>query len=237
MEFTALGRRLPRLDGPDRVTGRALYGADVTPAGAAHAACVRSPHAHARIVRVDAAAALALDGVLAVLTEADLVVEESFTLAATHQGYLEPQACSVEPTPDGRFTVNTSSQGHFTIRDNLALAFSLPLHALKVVPLEIGGGFGGKINPLPEIFALAAARVTGRPVKIVFSRAEVLLATRPGAPARVRAKIGATRAGRLTAADVTYEMEAGAYPGSPVGAAAYSGLAPYRLENCRSRGL
>ncbi len=344
MDLTAIGRRLPRIDGPERVTGRALYGADVTPAGAVHAACVRSPHAHAKILRIDAAAARAMDGVYGVITAADLppldettagerlqeardlraiafaheralyhghavalviardaetaraaaqavrveyeplppvmsidaaldpdaprlhpgrfkrgnlareftwergdllagfaaadkVIEETFTLAATHQGYLEPQACSVEPTPDGRFTVNSSSQGHFTLRDQLTLAFGLPLHALKVVALEIGGGFGGKINPLPEIFALAAAMKCGRPVKLVFSRAEVLLATRPGAPARIHVKLGARLSGELTAADVTYEMEAGAFPGAPVGAAAYSGLAPYRLANCRSRGL
>ena len=343
MTHSAIGQRLPRVDGPERVTGQAQYAADYTPAGAAYGACVRSPHAHARIVDIETAAALALPGVYAVATAADLppldekiagdrlqeakdlrgiafahdkalyhghavavvaardaetakraaalvkveyevlpavisidgalaknapeihpgrwktgnlvrefswargdlekgfagadeIYEATFVLAATHQGYLEPQACSVTPEADGRFTVHTSSQGHFTIRDGLALAFGWPLHQLRVVAMEIGGGFGGKINPLPEILALAAARKANRPVKLVFSRAEVLLATRPGAPARITVKAGAKKDGTLTAADAYYEMEAGAFPGSPVGAAAYSGLAPYKLTNTRSHG-
>ncbi len=332
-----LGRRLPRLDGPERATGRAVYGADFTPAGAFSLAVVRSPHAHARITGMRAAPGiefvtaadlppidektsgerlrealdfrgiafahdralhhghavavvagrdgdaareaaaglsveyepltpvLSIDGALdnhapllhpgrwkdgnlvrefawergdlaAGFAAADEIVEFTAELAATHQGYLEPQACSVVPEPDGRYSVYTSSQGHFTIRDGLALAFGLPLHALKIVALEIGGGFGGKINPLPEILALAAAMKFKRPVKLVFSRAEVLLATRPGAPARVTVKLGARKDGLLTAADAFYEMESGCYPGSPVGAAAYVGLAPYRLTNSRTRG-
>ncbi|MFM2366489.1 MAG: hypothetical protein RIR95_1097 [Pseudomonadota bacterium] len=69
--FRLVGTRPNRPDGLDKVTGRARYGADVTAPGMLHAAVVRSPHAHARIIKIDATKALALQGVKAVITRAD----------------------------------------------------------------------------------------------------------------------------------------------------------------------
>ncbi len=70
-EFRLIGTRPDRPDGLDKVTGRARYGADMALPGMLFAAVVRSPHAHARILKIDASAALALDGVKAVVTRAD----------------------------------------------------------------------------------------------------------------------------------------------------------------------
>ena len=69
--YRLVGTRPNRPDGLDKVTGRARYGADISAPGMLHAAVVRSPHAHARIVRIDASKALALEGVKAVITRAD----------------------------------------------------------------------------------------------------------------------------------------------------------------------
>ena len=69
--YRIVGTRPDRPDGLDKVTGRARYGADISAPGMLHAAVVRSPHAHARIIRIDASKALALDGVKAVITRAD----------------------------------------------------------------------------------------------------------------------------------------------------------------------
>src|SRR5436305_3269024 len=71
-EFKVIGTRPIRHDGVDKVTGRALYGADVHMAGLLHGRILRSPHAHARIRKIDASKALALPGVEAVITAADL---------------------------------------------------------------------------------------------------------------------------------------------------------------------
>ncbi len=71
-EFQVIGTRPVRHDGTDKVTGRALYGADVRPPGLLYGAVLRSPHAHARIVSIDTRAAAALPGVRAVVTGADL---------------------------------------------------------------------------------------------------------------------------------------------------------------------
>ncbi|PYU97633.1 MAG: oxidoreductase, partial [Acidobacteria bacterium] len=71
-KFRVVGTRPVRHDGVDKVTGRALYGADFSMAGLLHGAVLRSPHAHARIVSIDASRAEALPGVKAVLTARDL---------------------------------------------------------------------------------------------------------------------------------------------------------------------
>ena len=70
--YKVIGTRPIRHDGIDKVTGRALYGADVQMAGLLHGRIVRSPHAHARIRKIDVSKALALPGVEAVATSADL---------------------------------------------------------------------------------------------------------------------------------------------------------------------
>ncbi len=70
-QFRVLGTRPDRPDGLDKVTGKARYGADMSASGMLHGAIVRSPHAHARIVKIDASKALAMKGVKAVVTRAD----------------------------------------------------------------------------------------------------------------------------------------------------------------------
>ena len=71
LEFKQFGKRLRKVDGGDKVTGAAIFGADFTAKGSLHAKIVRSPHAHARIVSIDTSAAEALPGVEAVCTAAD----------------------------------------------------------------------------------------------------------------------------------------------------------------------
>ena len=75
-EFKQVGQRVRRPDGVDKVTGRAMYGADATAPGMLVGRVLRSPHAHARIRSIDTSAAAALPGVKAVLTGADLPVQE-----------------------------------------------------------------------------------------------------------------------------------------------------------------
>src|SRR5215471_9684164 len=71
-KYRVIGTRPVRPDGVDKVTGRAVYGADVVLPRMAHGKILRSPHAHARIKRIDTSKAEALPGVLAVMTAADL---------------------------------------------------------------------------------------------------------------------------------------------------------------------
>ncbi len=168
---------------------------------------------------------------------ADVVVEREFRTQTVHQGYIEPQNATAWWEPGGRLTIWCSSQGHFGIRGNTARALGLPESQVKVVPMEIGGGFGGKLNVYLEPIAAALSRKSGRPVKMWMTRAEVLEATGPAAGGYVRVKMGATREGRITAAQAHYAYEAGAYPGAPLAAAAAAVFAPYDIANVRIDGL
>jgi CO/xanthine dehydrogenase Mo-binding subunit len=163
--------------------------------------------------------------------EADLIVEREFRTATVHQGYLEPHAATAVWAADGTLTVYTTTQGAFMVRDQLAELLAYPMSRIRVIPTEVGGGFGGKGSSYVDVVAALLARKAGRPVKIVMSRAEVILATGPTSGTAIRVKVGATRAGRITAAQAELCYEAGAYPGSPVGAGATVIFAGYDIPN------
>jgi xanthine dehydrogenase molybdenum-binding subunit len=105
-----------------------------------------------------------------------------------------------------------------------------------VVPMEIGGGFGGKIPIYLEPVAALLSRKSGHAVKMVMSRAEVFEATGPTSGSYIKLKMGATKDGRLTAAEASLAYEAGAYPGAAIGAAIQTIFAPYDLPNVRVDG-
>ncbi len=168
--------------------------------------------------------------------QADVVVEESYESAMVHQAYLEPQAAAARVDAGGRTTVWTTTQGAFTIKLQLCALLGLGQSLVRVVPLEIGGGFGGKINVLVEPLCVLLSRRTGRPVKLVLTREEVLRATGPGSPAFITLKVGAKKDGTLTALAGRLVYDAGAFPGAPVAAGCVAGLGPYRVPNLRLDG-
>jgi CO/xanthine dehydrogenase Mo-binding subunit len=352
--YQVIGTRPIRHDGTDKVTGRALYGADVQLAGLLHGRILRSPHAHALIRTIDVRKALALPGVEAVVTAADLpdpgnrvaelgegairlrdlscntlarekalyrghavaavaasnphvaeealglievdyeplapvldvraamqpgapilhadlrteslagtegngagakatniakhfqfkmgdpdkafaeaavVVERSFQTATVHQGYIEPHNATALWNADGTVTIWCSTQGAFTVRAQVAELLQIPLSRIKVIPMEIGGGFGGKIRVYLEPVAAVLSRKAGRPVKVLMNRAEVFEGTGPTPGSFIRVKLGADRDGRLVAGEAMLAYEAGAYPGSPVGPGAMCIFACYDIPN------
>ncbi len=169
--------------------------------------------------------------------EADVIVEREFTTAMVHQGYLEPQASTVQWRADDQIDIWTSTQGPFQIRDSVAALLQVPVSQVKVTPAEIGGGFGGKFTPYTDLpAALLSRKSANRPVKIALTRAEVLQATGPTSGSYIKVKMGAKKDGRITAVEADLVYEAGAYPGSPVGAGAGVILSPYKLDNLRIDG-
>jgi CO/xanthine dehydrogenase Mo-binding subunit len=167
---------------------------------------------------------------------ADIVMDSRYTTAAVHQGYIEPHACVASFAPDGQCQVWSSSQGQFMVRTYCAKVLDLNASNIRVTPAEIGGGFGGKTTVYLEPVALALSRQAGAPVKMVMSREEVFRATGPTSGAVIEVKLGATRQGRIIAADVALKYQAGAFPGSPVGAGSMTALACYDIENFRVTG-
>ena len=162
---------------------------------------------------------------------AKFVVEREFTTQTVHQGYIEPFAATADWSPDGRVTIWTSTQGIFGIRRSVSAILDVPESDVKVVPMEIGGGFGGKGVGYLEPVAAVLSRKSGRPVKIVMSRKDVFEGTGPTSGTYIWCKIGVDGTGKITAAQLYLAYEAGAFPGSPVAGGAYTGLGPYKIDN------
>ncbi|MCZ6633708.1 MAG: xanthine dehydrogenase family protein molybdopterin-binding subunit [bacterium] len=348
-DYKVIGSRPIRHDGADKVTGRAVYGADVQFAGLLHGKVLRSPHAHAVIKSIDTSKAEALDGVKAVMTvqdlpeledkiedlgegaanlrhlranvladgkvlyhghaiaavaatsphiaeealelidveyevlapvldvrkamedaspllhedvttqslgedtgkksnvcaqfqhklgdvekgfaEADVVIEREFDTGTVHQGYIEPQNATSFWNQDGQLTVWCSTQGSFTVREQVSEILQVPVSSVKVVPTEIGGGFGGKIRIYLEPVTAVLSKKSGKPVKMVMSRTEVLQATGPTAGSYIKVKMGATKEGKLTAAQAYMAYESGAFPGSWAAPGAMCIFSPFEIEN------
>jgi len=167
---------------------------------------------------------------------ADVIVEKKLTTKPVHQGYLEPHAALVSVAKDGQTTIWSSSQGHFMVRQVSAKLTGTNIADVRAIPAEIGGGFGGKTIVYLEPLALVLSRLSGRPVKMVMSREEVFRATGPTSGSSNTVKIGATKDGRITAAQAVLNFQAGAFPGSPVRQAASCTFAPYDIANSETIG-
>ena len=168
--------------------------------------------------------------------EADIIVEREFSTATVHQGYIEPHNATALWNADGHLTVWTSTQGAFNAREALAGALDLPVSRITVVPMEIGGGFGGKIPIYLEPLAALMSQNTGQPVKMIMSRDEVFESTGPTSGTYIKVKMGAKNDGTIVAAYADMAYEAGAFPGSMVSAGAQCIFAPYNIENMKVDG-
>src|SRR5712691_11459923 len=162
---------------------------------------------------------------------ADYVVEREYHTSMVHQGYIEPHAAVGIYNPDGHATIYCSTQGTFVVRSMSAGVLGMQESSIKVVPAEIGGGFGGKTTIYLEPLSVLLSKKSGHPVKLVMSRGEVLRASGPTSGGTLRCKMGATKDGKIVAAQVWMAYEAGAFPGSPVGAGAMTIIAPYNIPN------
>jgi CO/xanthine dehydrogenase Mo-binding subunit len=168
--------------------------------------------------------------------QADVVVEKETFTSPVHQGYIEPHTATAMWSSDGRLTIWSSSQGQFAVREQTARFLGVPVSRVKAIPMEIGGGFGGKTIVYVEPVAAALARKAGRAVKVTMSRTEVLEATGPTSGTHIRVKLGATKDGKLVAAEAHLIYEAGAFPGSPVSPGCQCMMAAYDIPNAWIEG-
>ncbi len=334
-DVRGVGVSIPRPDGPEKVTGRVQYVADLQPKGLLHAKLLRSPHAHARIRSIDTSAAKALPGVRAVITARDIpqlrkkaptrahavlaidrvvfmgqpvaavaadelaiaeeacdlikveyevlpvavdplksmqpgappvadagteddtsealahsavaiaksetparaanvsqqarltrgdvaagfaqsdhVLEKTYRVPMVHQGYLEPHAVLAEWDRNGLLTIWASTQGSFNTRSEVSDVLGIPENRIRVIPMECGGGFGGKIRALCEPITAVLAQVTRRPVRYVMTRREELEAGMPAPQVIIKLKTGVKRDGALMAIEAETVIDSGAYSGA-----------------------
>jgi len=347
-----VGLSIPRLDGPDKVTGKARFGADTFIPGMLYARILRSPYPHARIKNIDTSKAAALPGVKAIITgkdlpplgkmaqsfgaegwitvnslrklvlagdkaffeghpvaavaateleiaeeatklirvdyeelpyimdaqaamqpgatllypdllpatlaekgskpgniasyselgwgnmekafnEADVVLENTYQTQVVTHGNLEPLACVASAEPNGQVTVWTSTQGTFNCQRQLTALLGLPQAQLTIVPMEVGGGFGGRTTAIIEPLAIMLSQKAGRPVKLVLRRDEVFRAGGAGAPAHITVKVAARKDGRLLAGYSRLVYDIGAFPSTPTASGATIAFGAYKLENVK----
>ncbi len=318
--LAAVGQPLPRPDAVAKVTGHALYTDDYFVQGMLQAATLRSAHPHARILAIDATAALALPGVHAVLThedvpgdprhglveydwplfaggqyparyvgdpialvvadsselahealsrirveyeilpavtdpvaarrpdapilhpdrptgnllkhikvrhgdteagfaQADVIVERTYRTPMTEHAFLEPECSLAVPAgwEDPRYglhdklTIYVGSQIPYADRHQVARCLGLPEDKVRVKGAVMGGGFGGKEDIAGQAHAALATTVTGRPVKVLYTREESLRFHPKRHATLIRMKTGARRDGVITAVEAELYGDSGAY--------------------------
>ena len=352
-KYNVIGTRPIRHDGLEKVTGKAVYSADVQLPNMSFGAILRSPYAHAKIVSIDTSEAEKLNGVFAVITgkdfqtgidkdieigegianfkwdsmnimardkvvyfghavaavaakdrntglqalkkikveyeelppvldvdeavkkdsvviqddfkgveingelssknvadyfqfnfgdvdkgfkDSDYVIEKEYSMPMVHQGYIEPHVAVAQWGEDGRLTLWTSTQGAFPVRTQTAGILGMPESRVRVMPAEIGGGFGGKTRVYLTPLAAMLSKKSNRPVKIVMDRPAVFDATGPAPGGKIKIKIGVTKDMKIKSAYSDLRLEGGAFGGSAVGASAKCVFSCYEIENTKIDG-
>ena len=177
----------------------------------------------------------------AALAPAARVIEGEYHTGAQEQLYIEPQGMIAIASPAAGITVWGSLQCPYYVHKALTTLFGLPGHHVRVVQMETGGGFGGKEEYPSHIAAHAAllAWKAGRPVKLVYDRAEDMVATTKRHPSRTRHRTVVDGDGRLLAMDIDFVLDGGAYCTlSPVvlSRGTLHAAGPYFCPNVRIRG-
>src|SRR5262245_61333275 len=174
--------------------------------------------------------------------QADLVIENTFTVPRQHQAYLEPHSCVVWLDDQGRVQIWASSKVPYLVKEQLAVALRLPKERIRLHPIAIGGDYGGRGSPMDIPLAYVLAVRTGHPVKMVMDYVEELTAGNPRHAAIIQLKTGVKRDGTLVAHQSRPVFDSGAYGGfKPVptvnlGGAAKAG-GPYKIPHVRLEGV
>src|SRR5437870_439587 len=172
----------------------------------------------------------------AALKQADVVVKGTYSIRGAHHSFMEPHVSVVRPEPDGGLTVWSPTQGPFVVRDDVAALAGLPPHKVRVVPMPVGGGFGGKVEFLEPLLALIALRLR-RPVRLALARSHEFVYGRPAPAARFEIELGARRDGTLLALRVRFHYDNGATAGWHAGLTANFLGGTYRIPNFDLHGF
>jgi CO/xanthine dehydrogenase Mo-binding subunit len=143
--------------------------------------------------------------------QADVIIEGEYAMPPQEHAYLQPEAGLAYIDEEGRVTVACAGQWTHTDRKQIAHALGLPIEQVRVIYPAIGGAFGGREDLSVQIVLALAAWKLKRPVKIVWSRRESIIGHAKRHPVYARARWGATREGRLVAAEVEVIGDGGAY--------------------------
>jgi len=172
--------------------------------------------------------------------QADRVFEHTFRVSSVHQGYIEPHACLARVEDDGRISFWLSNKAPFTARRQIADALEVPEERLRLNNMPIGGDFGGKGSLMDGVLCYHLAARSGRPVKMVMTYTEELMAGCPRHMAVMTLRTGVTNDGRMTARTGRLIFDTGAYaaftPNAMVGGPSHA-AGPYNIPNIDIDGL
>jgi len=144
------------------------------------------------------------------MAQAQFVAEGEFTTSFVEHAYIEPEAGYAERVGE-RLRIFACTQTPYMDRDEVARVLRIAPAQVHIVPSAVGGGFGGKLDlSVQPLLALAAWKI-GRPVRTAYTRPESMASTSKRHPARMRARFGCDRDGRLLAADFHGDFNTGAY--------------------------
>ena len=147
---------------------------------------------------------------LAAFATADATVTGRFRTNWVYQAYIEPHTATAWIDPDGSLVVESSTQGTFYTRKQLARIYGLPLTRIRVKGAPLGGAFGSKVLVVDPLVA-GAALILRRPVRLSLTRREDIAATNPAAASTIELRIGARADGAFVAVDARLVFDAGAY--------------------------
>jgi carbon-monoxide dehydrogenase large subunit len=171
----------------------------------------------------------------AALAQADHVFEDTFRSQGIHQGYLEAMACVANVDPSGRIHVWTSTQAPYQIRATLADVIDRPMARIRVIPMEMGGGFGAKLRLCVEAYPVLLGLKTGKPVKLIATREETFTLSGFRLPTIVYIKTGVMHDGTIVARESISIFDMGAHLGAGVQSGVSHTLGPYNIPHYRMR--
>lgn len=171
------------------------------------------------------------------MSEADLVIENTFTTPSQHQSYMEAHNSTVQVHSDGTAEVWTPGKAPYAVRRQISGPLGVEPESIVFHPVTIGGDFGGKGSPMNVALGyLLSKTVGGRPVRMVFDYSEEFLAANPRHYSVLKMRTGVKKDGSITAHDVNIVFDSGAYagfkPAGHLGGAKAAG-GPYRTLNAR----
>ena len=134
----------------------------------------------------------------------------AFETAFVEHAYIEPEAGHAKRVGD-RMEVTACTQAPVMDQEEVARVLGLPMAAVRIVPTACGGGFGGKLDVSVQPVLAVAAWLTGRPVRVVYSRTESMVSSTKRHPASIRARMSADAEGRFTAYEMEADFNTGAY--------------------------
>ncbi len=169
----------------------------------------------------------------AALAKADLVVEGEYFFEGTTHAAIEPHCAVAHVEPNGLLTVWSATQVSHYLHRELAKVLEMPANRIRVIQPPLGGAFGGKSEPFDLEFCVAKlAQITGRPVKILYTREEVFYSHRGRHPMKMKYRTGFTADGKITGVDANTVLDGGAYSSFGLVTTYYSGqllCAPYEF--------